>query len=89
MKPMSTISLLGFTLLLGALVLCCAAPNLGAVQSARRPEPIIVDGNNNETTKAELDLLAEKGAKDKLIILIARLGKVSFRRDFVNGGCER
>jgi len=80
MKPMRTISLLGFTLVLGALLVCCAASNLGAVQNGRRPEPIMVDGNNNQTTKAELDLLAEKAAKNKLIILIARLGNSEFSK---------
>ena len=40
----------------------------------------LVDGANNETTKAELDLLAEKAGQDKLIILIARLGKSEFSR---------
>lgn len=80
MKPMCTINLLGFTLVLGAFVVCCAAPNLGAVQSSQRPEPIMVDGNNNETVKAELDLLGEKAGKDKLIILITRLGKGEYSK---------
>lgn len=61
-------------------VFCCAPLSVGAAQIPQRREPIIVDGGNNETSKAELDLLAERAAKDKLIILIARLGRAEYSR---------
>jgi len=63
-----------------AVVVCCAILHVNALQVTQRPEPSIVYGSNNETTKAELDLLAEKAGKDKLIILIARLGRREFSR---------
>ena len=73
--------LLGSKLVLAvAVVVCCAISQVNALQVLQRPEPIIVYGSNNETTKAELDLLAEKAGKDKLIILIARLGRREFSR---------
>ena len=72
---------LRLTLIVPIAVVCCGTlSNVGAAQILQRPEPIIVDGANNETTKAELDLLAEKAGQDKLIILIARLGKSEFSR---------
>jgi hypothetical protein len=73
--------LLGFRFVLTTAVLvCCATSNIGSPQMLQRPDPIIVDGSNNETTKAELDLLAEKAGTDRLIILIARLGRKEFSR---------
>jgi hypothetical protein len=84
LKPMLTMfrgKLSGSKLVLAvAVVLCCAISQVNALQVPQRPEPIIVYGSNNETTKAELDLLAEKAGKDKLIILIARLGRREFSR---------
>lgn len=44
-------------------------------QTIDKKHPIIVGAANNETTKANLDLLAESAGTDKLIILISRLGK--------------
>jgi len=38
------------------------------------PKPISANGDNNEDSKAALDFLAQNAGKDKLIILIARLG---------------
>ena len=73
-------SFLRFTLLFAALFGCCFSPGLSKSQTVQRQEPIIVDGNNNETTKAELDLLAEKAGQKKLIILIARLGNAEFSK---------
>jgi hypothetical protein len=71
---------LRFTLLFATLVGCCPNSSLGTPQNVQRQEPIIVDGTNNETTKAELDLLAQRAGKEKLIILIARLGKAEHSR---------
>lgn len=82
-KSMRTVlrkSLLGFKLAVAAGVVCCVISNSWALRTPQRPEPIIVYGSNNETTKAELDLLAEKASNDKLIILIGRLGKGEFSR---------
>jgi hypothetical protein len=36
--------------------------------------PVIVGAENNETTKANLDLLAQAAGKDKILIFIGRLG---------------
>jgi len=68
--------LITYTLVVtAALSLWGVISNTSASQILQRPEPIIVDGSNNETTKAELDLLAQKAGSDKLIILIARTGR--------------
>jgi hypothetical protein len=37
-------------------------------------KPLMVGAENNETSKANLDYLAEAAGKDKIIIFIARLG---------------
>ena len=44
-------------------------------QTIDKKHPIVVRAANNETTKANLDLLAESAGTDKLIILISRLGR--------------
>src|SRR5437016_5060380 len=73
--------LITYKLVVTAVVsLCSVISNTSASQSLQRPEPIIVDGSNNETTKAELDLLAQKAGSDKLIILIARPGRKELSR---------
>lgn len=58
-----------------AVAICFVIVGRAAAQSAEAQPPIIVNGSNNETTKAQLDLLAQSAGNDKLIILIARLGK--------------
>ena len=67
MKNRLIISSLIFVLLLGF-------PATIFNQSSNLEKPFIVGAENNETSKAKLDLLAETAGKDKLIFLIARLG---------------
>jgi hypothetical protein len=43
-------------------------------QSRNIKKPFVVGAENNESAKASLDLLAETAGRDKLIILIAKLG---------------
>lgn len=43
-------------------------------QDTITPEPRMVNGGNNEDSKAELDLLAQRAGESKLIIMIARRG---------------
>jgi hypothetical protein len=45
-----------------------------SVPAAQTQKPIMVGAENNETSKANLDLLAEVAGKDKIIIFIGRLG---------------
>src|SRR5687768_17051172 len=45
-------------------------------QTIDKKHPIIVGAANNETTKANLDLLAESAGTDKLIILISRISRL-------------
>lgn len=42
--------------------------------SPQTQKPLMVGAENNETSKANLDYLAEAGGKDKIIIFIGRLG---------------
>jgi hypothetical protein len=63
-----------------ALAACyCLASHIHA-QGPARPEPIWVNGDNNETTKTELDLLAQQAGDNQLIITIARLGSAESAR---------
>ena len=57
-----------------ALATCCCLTGNAHTQSPATQEPIWVNGDNNETTKAELDLLGQQADPDQLIIMIARLG---------------
>ena len=61
-------------LALVGLVMCCVPGNHVAAQQAKVSEPIMVNGSNNEITKANLDMLAQAAMSDRLIIAIARLG---------------
>ncbi len=72
-KIMCTINLLKVTLGFALLLSFFATVSAGACQTDQRALPIVVNGDNNETAKAEMDLLAGR-AEGKLIILIARLG---------------
>jgi len=54
------------------LVLTFATSSFG--QSPRLTKPFVVGAENNESSKANLDLLAERAGKEKSIIFIARLG---------------
>jgi len=69
-----------------ALASCCFLAGQVYAQSLSTSEPNLVNGDNNETTKAELDLLAQEAGGNKLIIMIARLGsgesarKLNWRR---------
>jgi hypothetical protein len=60
--------------ILVALTICCVPVNHVAAQQSKTLEPIVVNGSNNEATKAQLDLLAQTAGDDRLIIAIARLG---------------
>jgi hypothetical protein len=51
-----------------------AAPSSG--QTIKPEKPFVVGAENNESSKASLDLLAERAGKDKLIVFVARLGKL-------------
>ena len=72
-SQMCTINLLRFTLGSALLLSFFATAAAGASQREQRALPLIVNGDNNETAKAEMDRLAGR-AEGKLIILIARLG---------------
>src|SRR5437588_4811956 len=63
-----------------ATTICFTVAGLTFAQNVKEPEPIIVNGNNNETTKAELDRLAQTAGDSKLIIMIARLGHAESSR---------
>jgi hypothetical protein len=58
------------------LLICCALSGPIFAQTTNVTEPRFVAGDNNETTKAELDLLAQTARRhsDHLIFIIARLG---------------
>jgi len=43
-------------------------------QGTQLSDPVTVNGNNNEATKANLDWIAQSAGEQKLIIVIARLG---------------
>ena len=58
-----------------ALALCCLLATHAFAQGVGRAEPILVNGNSNEDSKAMLDLLAQAAGGDKLIILVGRLGR--------------
>jgi hypothetical protein len=70
---MCTINLLRFTLGFALMLSFFATVLAGASHTDQRSLPIVVNGDNNETAKAEMDMLAGR-AEGKLIILIARLG---------------
>jgi hypothetical protein len=55
-----------------ALALQSVVPIFG--QTIKPEKPFVVGAENNESSKASLDLLAERAGKDKLIVFIARLG---------------
>ena len=78
-KVMCTINLLRFTLGFALLLSFFATASAGAAQRDQRALPLVVNGDNNETAKAEMDRLAGR-AEGKLIILVARLGTGSLRR---------
>ena len=69
-----------------ALAICFVAVDIAVAQTAKSSEPILVNGDSNEDSKAALDLVAETAGEGKLIIMIARLGngesnrKLSWRR---------
>jgi hypothetical protein len=56
-------------------IVCFALPSVAVAQATQRAEPWTVYAENNEDSKANLDLLAHSARNDKLIILIARLGQ--------------
>jgi hypothetical protein len=55
-----------------ALALQSAVPSFG--QTTTSEKPFVVGADNNESSKASLDLLAERAGRDKLIVFVARLG---------------
>lgn len=57
------------------LMICFIVHVHAIAQNPKLSEPILVNGNSNEDSKALLDLLAGTAGKDKSIIMIARLGK--------------
>lgn len=59
--------------LLTAVAMCLVIVGQAAAQSVKAQQPIIVDGSNSETTKSELDLLAQTAGNNDVIILVARL----------------
>ena len=69
-----------------ALVICLVAVGHAVAQSIKLSEPILINGDSNEDSKAALDLVAETAGEGKLIIMIARLGngessrRLSWRR---------
>ena len=73
MSVIRVINLPKFTLGLALVLSFFATVSAVASQTDQRSLPIVVNGDNNETAKADLDLLAGR-AEGKLIILIAHLG---------------
>lgn len=65
---------LNLRILLTAIAMCLAMVGQVAAQSVKAQHPIIVDGNNNETSKTALALLAQTVSEDNTVFLIARLG---------------
>jgi hypothetical protein len=64
-----------------ALIVCGLPTGPAAAQNAQSPEPYIVGGSRGldgtkleETTSHYLDLIAKSAARDKSIIMVARLG---------------
>ncbi len=64
-----------------ALSLSFATSSFG--QSPRPTKPFVVGAENNESSKANLDLLAVRAGKEKLIIFIARLGRSETSRSLI------
>jgi hypothetical protein len=60
---------------LAALAICCAAAGHAAAQSTAPSAPVLINGDSNEDSKAGLDLIAQDAGRDKLIIMVARLGR--------------
>ena len=58
-----------------ALAICFITVGHAMAQTAKSSEPILINGDSNEDSKAALDLVAETAGEGKLIIMIARLGK--------------
>jgi hypothetical protein len=56
------------------LFFCLSLPVSRFGQNPRGKKPFLVGADNNESSKANLDLLAERAGKDKSIIFISRLG---------------
>lgn len=71
---------LNIFILVTATAICLTVARHTFAQDAKAAESIIVNGNNNETTKAELDRLAQTAGDSKLIIMIARLGHAEYSR---------
>ena len=67
-------------IVLAATAICLEVAGHTLAQDVEKPKPIIVNGNNNESTKAELDQLAQTAGDSKLIIMIARLGNAESSR---------
>ncbi|MGI8653882.1 MAG: hypothetical protein ACR2LC_01540 [Pyrinomonadaceae bacterium] len=57
-----------------ALALCCVVISHSFAQSVAASEPRVANGDSNEDSKTELDLLAQTAGNERLIIAIARLG---------------
>lgn len=57
-----------------ALALQSAVPSFS--QTIKQDKPFLVGAENNESSKASLDLLSERAGKDKWIVFVARLGKL-------------
>jgi hypothetical protein len=70
--------LLNVRVLLPALLICCLTVT-AAAQTSQSSEPIVV-GNDNESVKGALDLVAQTVGEDNLIILIGRLGGREYSR---------
>lgn len=62
--------------LIHVLASCLALAITSFGQTTKPAKPFLVGAENNESSKAGLDLLAERAGKDKLVIFIARLGKL-------------
>lgn len=67
---------------LAAVGACCMLTGFAFAQDESSKPRVFegFDGTHCETTKAELDLIAERAGQERLIIIIARLGRKEFSR---------
>jgi hypothetical protein len=69
---------LNISLVFAAAAICLGIASQTFAQDLKEPASIIVNGNNNETVKSELDRLAQTAGDCKLIIMVARLGHAEY-----------
>ena len=63
-----------FMIVIAILALAFQSVVPSSAQTMKPEKPLVVGAENNESSKASLDLLAERAGKDKLIVFVARLG---------------